>query len=169
MDNLSLDGQLADCKRYAERRGLKIIIVYEDVGSGLSLKARPKFVDMCKDILEGNKRGIKKVVFWDLDRFTRSNRHFYNFADDLVAAGATLHLKSEEEEYNHSTAISWQQRIQSAEIESRKISKRTKAGQRRATALGLHIGPPPWGYLLNREPGEADSCGRLIPDPELWR
>ena len=163
----SLDKQKADCLAYARKRGIIVVFVYTDVGSGLSLKHRPGFVEMCDRALDKN-NGVTDVIFWDLDRFTRRNRHFYEYSEDLVDAGVTLHLASEEEEYNHNTAISWQQRMQAAEIESRKIAKRTKSGQAEATEKGLHIGPPPWGYLLKHEEGEEEICGRLVPDPDLW-
>ena len=122
---------------------------------------------MCERVLDRNS-GITDVIFWDLDRFTRRNRHFHEYSEDMVEAGITLHLASEGEEYNQNTAISWLQRIQSAEIESRKISKRTKLGQGQVTKKGRNIGPPPWGFTICHPPGEEESAGYLVPDLDLW-
>ena len=120
------------------------------------------------------KNGVSDLVFWDLDRFTRNIQHFFTDTEKLLNAGINLHLASESEEYNYHTQEKWHARVLAAQAESRRIAKRTKRGQRKATEEGRHIGKPPWGYILVYESDELDekgnpvSCGRLEPDPELW-
>ena len=92
----------------------------------------------------------------------------------MFAAGITLHSVIDDEEYDYNSEEKWTDRAVSAQKESKKISKRTKEGQRTATELGFHIGPPPWGYMLEHETEELDEsgyharCGRLVPNPDLW-
>ena len=80
----------------------------------------------------------------------------------------------EGEQYDYNSVEKWHQRLIAAQAESKRISKRTKRGQRTATKMGLHIGKPPWGYRLVHdsdevnEKGEQVKCGRLEPDAELW-
>ena len=120
------------------------------------------------------KNGVTDVVFWDLDRFTRNIEDFFTYTKDLITAGITLHLAVEGEKYDYHSEEKWHQRLIAAQAESKRISKRTKRGQRTATRMGLHIGKSPWGYLLVHdsdevnERGEPLKCGRLEPDPDLW-
>ena len=172
-DNFSLRSQEEDCRDYTKHEGANVKKTFTDVGSGLSTKQRPQFVEMCAYALD-KKNGITDVVFWDLDRFTRNIRQFFEYTDQLVKAGITLHLALEGEKYDYNSEEKWHQRLIAGEGESKRTSKRTKRGQHKATALGFHIGPPPWGYMLVydsdevNEKGERIVCGRLEPDPDTW-
>ena len=121
-----------------------------------------------------DKNGIADVVLWDLDRLTRNIEDFFTYTKDLIKAGITLHLAVEGEKYDYNSEEKWHQRLIAAQAESKRISKRTKRGQRKATALGYHIGKPPWGYKLIHDSDEVNDkgeriiCGRLVPDPDLW-
>ena len=98
-NNQSLKTQRGDCLDYARRMGIRIVQVYLDVGSGLSLKKRPDFVKMFETAMS-RESGITDVLFWELDRFSRRMRHIIEFTEDMIAAGINLHLVSEEEMYN---------------------------------------------------------------------
>ena len=167
--NFSLGTQERECREYCQRHGLNnVAAVLMDVGSGLTMEARPGLRELCEVGLErGN--GITDVVFWELDRFTRRVRHFVNLTEDMVEAGITLHLASEEEQYTQQNAQAWVLRAMGAQGESAKISKRTRTGQTAAIEEGRHIGPVPWSYKIHRDPGEEEIAGRLVPDPEVWQ
>ena len=144
-----------------------------DVGSGLSLKQRPNFVKLIDHALDP-KNGITDVVFYELDRYTRNIMDFHTHTQKLLDAGINIHFARDAEVYDYSTADKYEAKLLQASMESRRTSERTKAGQRTATELGLHIGPPPWGYKLlhdsaeRNESGDPIQCGRLVPDPETW-
>ena len=114
------------------------------------------------------------MVFHDLDRFTRNIAEFFIYTKDLIKAGITLHLAVDGEIYDYHSEEKWHQRLVAGQAESKRISRRTQRGQRTATRMGLHIGKPPWGYMLVHDSdevndkGEPVMCGRLVPDPELW-
>ena len=74
-DKLSIEGQLYDCQRYAERVGLRIVRSFQDVGSGLSTKQRPEFERMVEHVLDRT-NSVTDVVFFDLGRFTREEPPF---------------------------------------------------------------------------------------------
>ncbi len=65
----SIDGQLRECKAFAERKGLKIVGTYIDRAFSAKTDNRPEFQRMIK---ESNKRFFKTVIVWKLDRFSRS-------------------------------------------------------------------------------------------------
>ena len=92
----------------------------------------------------------------------------------MVAAGITLHSAIDNEAYDYNSEEKWTDKAVAAQKESKRISRRTREGQRTAISLGYHIGSPPWGYMLEHETEEMDEsgypaiCGKLVPDPDLW-
>ena len=172
-DNFSLRSQDDDIRYHSENEGILFDRMFTDIGSGLSTKQRPQFLQLREYALDPA-NGITDVIFWDLDRFTRNIEEFFIYTKELIKAGITLHLATDGEKYDYNSEEKWHQRLIAAQAESKRISKRTKRGQRKATASGRHIGQPPWGYKLVRvmdelnEKGERVECGRLEPDPEMW-
>ncbi len=172
-DNFSLRIQEKICASYCQDEGLPIDRAFVDVGSGLSTKYRPQFMEMLEYAMD-ERNGITDIVFYQLDRYFRNHREFNEYTDKLVDRRITLHLAAEREKYNFHTEEKWQQRILEAQKESKRTSERTKNGQREATRLGYHIGKPPWGYRLVHETEELNDkgdpiiCGKLAPDPATW-
>ena len=172
-DNFSLRNQDVRSDRYCERKGLRVDKEFTDVGTGLSAKARANFIALVEYVLDKANR-ITDVVFNDIDRFTRNYREFFDYADQMVKAGITLHSVIDNEEYNYNSEEKWTDKAVAAQKESKRISRRVKEGQRIATELGYHIGPTPWGYMLEHETDERDetgyhaTAGKLVPDPSLW-
>ena len=172
-DNFSFRTQDRRVKEYCKSKGLIIVKEFSDVGSGLTATGRRGFTGMC-DYAFDNPDGVTDVVFTDLDRFTRNVAHFLEVTERMVKAGIHLHIALDAEEYDYHSAEKWLDRVVTAQKESRRISARTKGGQRTATELGHHIGPPPWGYMLEHETDEMDEnghhviCGKLVPDPDMW-
>lgn len=172
-DNFSLRNQDARTAQYCERKGLTVDRIFTDVGTGLSAKGRANFIGMSEYALD-EANGITDVVFNDIDRFARNYREFFEYIDRVFKAGITLHSVIDDEEYDYDSEEKWTDKAVDAQKESKRISKRVKQGQRIATELGHHIGPPPWGYMLEHETDERDEtghhaiAGKLVPDPELW-
>lgn len=172
-DNFSLRNQDVRSDRYCQRKGLPVDKIFTDVGSGLSAKERANFIALVEYVLDEINR-ITDVVFNDIDRFARNYREFFVYTDQMVKAGITLHSVIDDEEYNYDSEEKWTDKAVAAQKESKRISKRVKEGQRTATELGYHIGPTPWGYMLEHESDERDetgyhaTAGKLVPDPSLW-
>ena len=182
-DNFSLRSQDRDIRNYCEQEAILFVLMFTDVGSGLSAKHRHELHQLFAYVLDPA-NGITDVVFWDLDRFTRNIEEFFLYTKELINKGITLHLAVDGEKYEYNSDERWHGRIIAAQAESKRISRRTKKGQREATKLGHHIGKPPWGYRLvhdsddpNEEGETSDDlnekgkrivCGRLEPDPEKW-
>ena len=64
----SIDGQLRECKAFAESKGLSIVGTYIDRAFSARTDARPDFQKMIKD---SEKRIFDVIIVWKLDRFSR--------------------------------------------------------------------------------------------------
>ena len=166
-DNFSLEYQEKDCTQYAQKEGTWPVGCYRDIGSGLSTKHRRNLNALFEFAIDPA-NGITDIIFWELDRFSRNIKDFFVITEQLLNAGITLHLSSEEEKYDHRSEDRWHAKLVSAQGESRKISKRTKAGQKTATQNGRHIGVVPWGYTIRYDEERVDECGWLVIDEDLW-
>jgi site-specific DNA recombinase len=172
-DKHSLDGQGEEIIEYCETKEIPFDTMFTDVASGLLSKQRPNFVKAIQYSLD-ERNGITDYVLWDLDRFTRNIEEFFKYTAPLLEAGIRLHLVVDNEEFDYRSADRWYQKLIDAQSESKRISRRTKMGQRGATKDGRHIGKPPWGYTLEHDTDEKDAegkpvlCGRLVPDPKTW-
>ena len=65
----SIDGQLRECKEFAERRGIKVIGTYIDRAMSAKTDNRPEFQRMIKESANGI---FDAVIVWKLDRFARN-------------------------------------------------------------------------------------------------
>ena len=65
----SIEGQLRECKEYAERFGINIVGEYCDYALSGTVDKRPEFQRMIKDSSKGQ---FTVVLLWKIDRFARS-------------------------------------------------------------------------------------------------
>ena len=65
----SVEGQLKDCKEYAEKNGIMVLNTYVDRALSAKTDNRPAFQQM---IADSNKRLFDIIIVWKLDRFARN-------------------------------------------------------------------------------------------------
>lgn len=65
----SIEGQLRECKEYAERNDITILGTYIDRALSAKTDNRPEFQHMIKDSAKGL---FDVVLVWKLDRFARN-------------------------------------------------------------------------------------------------
>ncbi len=65
----SIDGQLRECKEFAERKGMILVDTYIDRAMSAKTDNRPEFQRMIKDSAKGI---FDTVIVWKLDRFARN-------------------------------------------------------------------------------------------------
>ena len=65
----SIEGQLRECKEFAERKGIKLVGTYIDRAMSAKTDNRPQFQKMIKDSEKGL---FDTVIVWKLDRFARN-------------------------------------------------------------------------------------------------
>jgi len=138
-DKQELENQLQQLRQYANKSKWKIYNEYTEVISGKENKRREydqMFIDAHKKLFDG-------VLFWSLDRFSRSGTLFtLQKLKELDNLGIFWH--SYQDPYI-STAGEWKDIIISimstlAKIERIRISERTKAGLQRVKAEGKKLG-----------------------------
>ena len=64
----SIEGQIRDCRAYAERNGIEIVGTYIDRAYSARTDNRPDFQKMIKDSAQGK---FDVVIVWKLDRSIR--------------------------------------------------------------------------------------------------
>lgn len=67
----SIEGQIRDCKEYAEKNGIKVIDTYVDRALSAS-KESEKRLDFQRMIRDSGKHLFDMVLVWKLDRFARN-------------------------------------------------------------------------------------------------
>lgn len=65
----SIEGQLRECKEFAERKGMTLIGTYIDRAMSAKTDNRPEFQKMIGDSSKGL---FDAVIVWKLDRFARN-------------------------------------------------------------------------------------------------
>lgn len=66
----SIEGQLRECKEYAEKNGITILCSYIDRALSAKTDNRPEFQNMVQDSAKGL---FDTVLVWKLDRFARNH------------------------------------------------------------------------------------------------
>jgi DNA invertase Pin-like site-specific DNA recombinase len=136
------DNQLKQLRPFCKRAGYEIVGEYVDVMSGQA-DNRPAYNQMYKD---AHQRKFDILVFWSLDRFSRSGTLF-TLQKLQELENLDIEWESYQEQHFRSTGpfrdvlISILATV--AKIERDRISERTKAGLERAKAEGKRLGRPP--------------------------
>ena len=65
----SIEGQLRECKEYADKNGITILCSYIDRALSAKTDNRPEFQKMVQDSAKGL---FDTVLVWKLDRFARN-------------------------------------------------------------------------------------------------
>jgi site-specific DNA recombinase len=74
-------------KKYCEKENIKIVRIYNDVGSGASFD-RPEFNRFIKELKKGTV-AADLFLFTSIDRFSRNIQELYHMHHRLVALGIT--------------------------------------------------------------------------------
>lgn len=148
VDGKSLEGQLAEIKKYCSSYNMDIVHVYSDEGkSGKSIAGREEFQKMLSD-LEDNP--VDYVVVWKLSRFGRNACDSLNALKKLQRYGTEL-IAVEECLRSDSSMGMFMLTIFSAmaEMERENILAQTQNGKKYNALDGnWNGGQPPYGYDL---------------------
>ena len=83
----SIEGQLRDCKDYAEKNGITVVGTYIDRAYSAKTDDRPDFQRMIKD---SAKKIFDVVLVWKLDRFARNRYDSARYKIQLKKNGVKL-------------------------------------------------------------------------------
>ena len=86
----SIEGQLRECREYAERNNMTIVGTYIDRALSAKTADRPEFQHMIKD---SAKELFEIVLVWKLDRFSRDRYDSAHYKHILKKNGVRLFLR----------------------------------------------------------------------------
>ena len=77
----SIEGQLRECREYAEHNGMNVVATYIDRALSAKTDDRPQFQQMIRD---SNTHKFEVVLVWKLDRFSRTRYDSANYKRKLA-------------------------------------------------------------------------------------
>ncbi|MBA2448938.1 MAG: recombinase family protein, partial [Chloroflexi bacterium] len=166
-EGVSLDVQLAECRRYAAQKGWVIGQEYQDVLSG-TRDDRRKYQDLLSDIRRQRAEGASlAVVVMRLDRFGRRVLERVRSREELKGLGVPTHSVREGGEVSDLVANIL---ASVAEEEVRRLGEQVTGAMRYVASNGWQpVGPEPWGYRWRDATPAERSTGAPIkvlePDP----
>jgi len=146
----SLDAQVTRSLDHCENLGWDVAFIYRDEAESGANTDRPMFEEM----IETAKRGVFDViVFWKLDRFSRSLIHAVELESDLREFDVYLYSVTEQIDTTTATGrFNFRNIASAAEFERDMIKQRTKIGlQGLAEEHRWPNNNPPIGYNLSSD------------------
>lgn len=83
----SIEGQIRECREYADKNGINIIEIYADRALTGKTDKRPRFQKMIKD---SEKKLFNVVLVWKLDRFSRNRYDSATYKNKLKKNGVRV-------------------------------------------------------------------------------
>ena len=152
----SIEGQVSDCRAFAERNGIDIVEIYADRHiSGKSVVGRYEFQRMLQDAQEHR---FECVIVWKIDRFGRDRQDIALSKLKLKKAGVRL-MYAQESVPEGPEGIILESVLEGlAEYYSADLRQKVLRGRRETLKKGLYCGGSlPVGYKL-------DETRHVIPD-----
>ena len=157
---LSIDSQIVEMKRVAERDNLHILVVRTEAHSAKDSGERPVFNKMLEEITNGRYNGI---LTWNPDRLSRNAGDLGRLVD-LMDKKLLLDIRTYNQKFSDSPNEKFLLMIlgSQAKLENDNRSINVKRGLRALCERGCWPGVPPMGYVSD---DKKDRRGVLITDP----
>lgn len=146
----SIEGQVADCKAYAEKNGIKIVEIYADRHvSGKSVAGRNEFQRMLRD---AEQHLFECVIVWKIDRFGRDRQDIAVSKMKLKKAGVKL-MYAEEPVPEGPEGIILESVLEGlAEYYSADLRQKVIRGMKETAKKGQYCGQKlPIGYTVDED------------------
>ena len=145
----SIEGQIADCKKYAEQHGLIVCKIYVDRHiSGKSTEGRDEFLQMIED---AKKKQFTDVIVWKVDRFGRDKTDIAIYKRELRKNGVTIHYAAETVPEGPEGIILESLLEGLAENYSADLRQKVNRGMRESMKKGKFPCRVPYGYTKTSE------------------
>ena len=145
----SVEGQLRECKEYAERHNMTIVSTYCDRALSARTDDRPEFQKMIRD---SAKKQFEIVLVWKLDRFSRNRLDSATYRAILKRNGAKVVSVMEHISEGPEGIILEAMLDGLSEYYSAELSVKVKRGQKEnALKCKANGGTVPFGYIINSE------------------
>ena len=145
----SIEGQLRDCKDYAEKNGITVVGTYIDRAYSAKTDDRPDFQRMIKD---SAKKIFDVVLVWKLDRFARNRYDAVNYKYQLEKNGVHLVSTMEPISQGPEGIMVESMLIGMAEYYSAELALKVARGEREnALQCKYNGGIVPLGFTIGKE------------------
>ena len=145
----SIEGQLRDCKDYAEKNGITVVGTYIDRAYSAKTDDRPDFQRMIKD---SGKKIFDVVLVWKLDRFARNRYDAVNYKYQLEKNGVHLVSVMEPISQGPEGIMVESMLIGMAEYYSAELALKVARGEREnALQCKYNGGVVPLGFTIGKE------------------
>ena len=158
-DSLSIEGQIALCRRYAAPDAL----IFEDRGfSGKNTK-RPAFTELMRAVEDGR---VGRIVVYRLDRFSRSLADFSALWETLQKNGVAFQSVTEQFDTSGPMGRAMLHIVMTfAQLERETTAARVRDNYRHRVSLGAWPGgPAPYGFALVKSARGGKRVSSLVPD-----
>ena len=145
----SIEGQLAECRAFAERNNLRIVREYIDRALTGTTDKRPDFLQMIED---SKRKGFQFVIVYQLDRFARNRYDSATYKAKLKKNGVRV-LSAKENITDDASGILIEGVLESmAEYYSAELSQKIKRGiSISASKCKYFGGSVPLGYKVDEQ------------------
>ena len=145
----SIEGQLRECKVFAERNGIDVVGTYIDRALSAKTDNRPDFQKMIKD---SAKKQFDCVIVWKLDRFARNRYDSAHYKAILRKNGVRV-LSATEAISQGAEGIILESVLEGmAEYYSAELAEKVIRGQtENALSCRFNGGTIPIGYKINKD------------------
>lgn len=145
----SIEGQLRECKEYAERNGILVLQSYIDRALSAKTDNRPEFQRMIRDSAKGL---FDTVLVWKLDRFARNRYDSAHYKSQLKKNGVKV-VSATESIADGPEGIILESMLEGmAEYYSAELAQKVNRGMREnALKARSNGGTIPLGYRLDEE------------------
>jgi len=145
----SIEGQLRECKEYAERNGITVLGSYIDRALSAKTDNRPEFQRMIKD---SDNKLFDVIIVWKLDRFARNRYDSAHYKAILRKNGVKV-ISATEAIAEDSTGILLESLLEGyAEFYSAELSEKVSRGMKEnALKCKFNGGAIPIGYVIDSE------------------
>lgn len=158
---LSIESQVKEMLKIAERDGLEIADIRRESHSAKDSGQRPVFVELLKDIRVGKFNG---VLTWAPDRLSRNAGDLGSLVV-LMDQKLLVKIRTFSQEFSNSPSEKFMLMIMcsQAKLENDNKSENVKRGLRTRCEMGLRPGVAPTGYFNEKR---VDKKCQVIVDPE---
>jgi DNA invertase Pin-like site-specific DNA recombinase len=141
-DGQTVENQVGELQRIAERRGWDVVGIYRDAGVS-GAKGRDKRPDLDRMLQDASRRKFDVVMAWAIDRLGRSLIDLLGTIQHLEACGVDLFLEQQAiDTTTPAGRLMFQVCGAFAEFERSMIRQRVHLGLKRAVAQGKRLGRP---------------------------
>lgn len=157
----SIEGQIRECKEYADRNGITILTTYIDRALSARTADRPDFQRMIQD---SEKKLFDVVLIYKLDRFSRDRYDSAHYKRILKKNGVKV-VSVKENISDGPEGIILESMLEGmAEYYSAELSQKIHRGQKENALKGKNNGGGiPLGYVLNKETQKLEVDPKTSP------